>query len=689
MKVTTASDVDVQLAPTIKPIMTINDLRNWASIVKDEANVSKIPLAKRSTIPATAMPVLLGFDMGEFQYDPWFTQWSQGGCGVGADGNRTAANVYNFSFWQYADISYYFGHNLLTIPPTVWTNAAHKNGVLSLGTLCLNFTENSPPRSPTTYFTEAEVANFLTTYPKDPYDGNLYLDEAVRILREIATYFGFDGYLVNFEDLLDPKKYSLDNIKNGTMQLLFKLKGYGCSSLWYDSPIGTTTDPNNPQGDANYLDSTQIQFYLQSNWFQSNYYWGPAYNGNNSWISPKLSWNTLKSISGDRSRVFSGIYLADGWSPPYKTDAFFAGMKLVQSEGDPPGFYTGLNLYYPDWVMYDLREHNTGKNTDKLPNRSNFHNNDQAFWAGTRDLENYPIKNKVNPIAADQCLRHYLYERTVITSAPFVTTFNDGEGDFYNIQGASISLDPWNNLSHQSILPSYRFIFDGGQGRKSNTTSIFHDDSTQVFVGGSSLRINLDQPQIKIYLYRTQIQLAATNRFSITFKIPDGVGLDLLPIVQLSDGSERTLPVTNHSPLPLNWLKADFDVPNDLVNKTMTGIGLYLNPNGGSLEYVHVGEVRFLDGKPKAPQPLIKFGADLLELDWTTTCNSSSHYRVYGTVSGRAYLIGVVHNSVYRVAYQESSGRTEASHIFNMSIKGFDGYIVQEVTAEGEYIAVT
>lgn len=40
---------------------------------------------------------------------------------------------YAFYHWQYIDIFNYFTHNLVTIPPAVWTNAAHKHGVVVLG----------------------------------------------------------------------------------------------------------------------------------------------------------------------------------------------------------------------------------------------------------------------------------------------------------------------------------------------------------------------------------------------------------------------------------------------------------------------------------------------------------------------------------------------------------------------------
>jgi mannosyl-glycoprotein endo-beta-N-acetylglucosaminidase len=660
-----APDKDViRKAPRITSIETMKDLQNWA-LLKDEANVARIPLAKRASIPDIAMPTLIGFSMGEFVYDPWFTGYSQGAFGVSDDGKRTAANVYNFSFWQYADVSYYFGGRLVTVPPTVWTNASHKNGLSCLGTLNLDVDYNEG------LFNHDDVVNFLTANPSNPNDGKLYLNQAIIILKDIAKYYGFDGYLINLEDWRDPEPMYRDAMK----QLLAALNTDGLQSIWYDSPFADKGRY------ANYLNDTQYDFFQAAGYFQSNYDWGPPFD-----VTPKLSWNTLTNRDPNdalqnRSRVFSGINtsLEDGTAP--YTGTFFSKVSEIQSQSNPDNYYTGLNIFYPAWMMYDLRKDSNHKVTDELPPRKEFHQNDQAFWAGTTDLINFPNPG-VNPIRPDQCLRYYLkYERTVIQSAPFTTTFNDGEGDFYNIQGATASTGPWNNLSDQSILPSWRFLFDK-QVRKDNTTSIYHDDPTYVFTGGSSLYIHLEGDQTTIDLFRTNIKLTATNLFQLVVKVPAGGVNAKLKLWRNFDEPLYVSP-SQGRPLPGGWELLDFPILPQYAGGEVVQVDLQLsvvaNPAGG---YV-VGQFSFLDTAIRPPAPGKRpFPGNAQVLDWSPY-NHSSHYRVYGVIDNKHYLLGIVYNSVYRAGYGDSPNRVEADHIFNSNLKGFNSYLVAEVQASG------
>ncbi|HEY9685168.1 MAG TPA: hypothetical protein V6C86_26580 [Oculatellaceae cyanobacterium] len=674
---TNASAIETALrAPSISAITTMAGLRDWQAL-KEAANIARVPLADRVAKLPNGVNSLIGFDMGEFQYDPWFTQWSQGARGD--EGKRSAANVYNFSFWQYVGASYYFGHQLVTLPPTVWTNAAHKNGVPSLGTVCLNWSENIGK------YTEDEVAAFLTPKPSNPDPSKIYMEEAIELLLAIKNYYGFDGYLFNLEYQFDDG-YPEEKLRQGMIRILSTLKQNGCQTAWYDFSFSNNGFP------ANYLNTAQWDFFEAVTYFQPNYWWGPYMGGKYSYIIPELSWKTLvekdpANALKNRDAVFSSLYCSldpvNHGSPPYK-GTFFPALDLVQSTGTPPAYFTGVCIYYPAWVMYDFRPHNTGHNTDELPARSFFHNNDQAFWTGTKDLFKWPDPNvPVNPIPPNQCMRHYLLERTMVKSAPFVTYFNDGEGDFYNIESVTASKNTWNNLSDQSILPTYRFTING-KVVKSNTTAIYHDKADYVFTGGSSLSI--DPPDVGgqpfiLDLFRTEIKLSSTNVVQLIVK---NYAVSVRPVLQILYASDVILKEHTFRDLKNGWRLLEFPVPANLANETMFGLNLQVDPQQTAGGHSYIGQLGFLDTATKLPPPLSKtFFGNATELDWSDIYVPTSHYRVYGLLNGTPYLIGVAYNSVYRVQYGEAPNVTQADHIFNMNLDNFNSFVVLEVNMAG------
>ena len=45
-----------------------------------------------------------------------------------------------------------------------------------------------------------------------------------------------------------------------------------------------------------------------------------------------------------------------------------------------------------------------------------------------------------------------------LATLPWVTNFNTGQGTFYAMDGEIVSAEPWNNLSLQDVLPTWRWI---------------------------------------------------------------------------------------------------------------------------------------------------------------------------------------------------------------------------------------
>lgn len=667
-----AINAGIGRAPRIKLINTIADLRNWSSQLEG-ANVSRVKLKPRVVLPPDTKLSMAGFDMGEFQYDPFFDAWSQGASG--SIETRTAANVYNFSYWQFVDIIYYFGHNFVTIPPVVWTNCAHKNGVQCLGTINLDA------------LTSDQAQNFLSASPQNPVPGALYREEAIKLLQALCTNFGFDGYLINCENHGEDLR-KIPECVAGMLEILSAFNTPQLKSIWYDSPMSSESGKYD-----NKLTATAYPYFKAASYFQSNYAWG-TFDGATVHY-PQESFAVLQSKSpstalADRERMFQGLYCAtldsiNGKTPPYKGN-FFPSYEYLNSPGPSPepglpvpsGYYTGLNIYYPAWLMYDLRDKPAHKNTDKLPDRAEFHNNDEAFWNGSKTFINYPTTGPNNPVGPTQCMAHYIAPRAVISSLPFVTWFNDGEGDFYNIDGKLCAKGPWNNLSDQSVLPTYRFNINDANAQN-NKTRINHGSPDTVFTGGSSLSVDVgDTLSVQFKLFDGVVQIKNTTQFLLVTK--EQWLADRHLVLQ---GSQSTIipTLTNREVLANGWVRTSYNVPQPPADGLIFGIELSVTA-GTIGSSCYIGEFAIIEtsAPPAAPRNKVFSNPNVAELDFSDIYNPTSHYRIYGVSSTVPQLIGVVYNSIYRIAY----GGVPSKNIFNNNLPNISAYIVQEVNAAGQ-----
>lgn len=87
---------------------------------------------------------------------------------------------YSINSWCLVDIFIYFSHNLVTIPPTGWINAAHKNQTMVLGTFIVEWDDGK---------------KMLEEILKDEENMNRCID----VLVNLCSFYGFDGWLINIE----------------------------------------------------------------------------------------------------------------------------------------------------------------------------------------------------------------------------------------------------------------------------------------------------------------------------------------------------------------------------------------------------------------------------------------------------------------------------------------------------------
>ncbi|EKM58962.1 glycoside hydrolase family 85 protein [Phanerochaete carnosa HHB-10118-sp] len=183
------------------------------------------------------------------------------------------ALAYTFNFWSHCDTFIYFAHNRVTIPPSGWINAAHRQGVKMLGTLIFEHAES-----------EADCLRLLvgrlpqsTSGPARPSPANSLPASShyARLLANLAYQRGFDGYLLNFEA---PLRGGVEQTRALTLWIgllereLKRLVGEHAQVVWYDSVI-----INGQLRWQDRLNAFNLPFFLPSTSFFTNYTWPPQY----------------------------------------------------------------------------------------------------------------------------------------------------------------------------------------------------------------------------------------------------------------------------------------------------------------------------------------------------------------------------------------------------------------------------
>ena len=217
------------------------DIRDWTPEADEgsEFLVAKVPLQKRNkeykptqvnpNLDSNGQIMLMQGDYGNsfvdgmmynntfgyhtlnyWQYVDYFSPWH------GAASQDSPVSLYD---WEYENKEAsrgwekrYFEFGVLNIPNPAYTNAAHKNGVMSIA--CLYFDQ---------YYRPGQTINELFVMDED---GTFPVAEK---LIEMAEYFGYDGYFFNAEEAVYPE-YSERKKK-----FLARLEEAGLYTQYYDT----------------------------------------------------------------------------------------------------------------------------------------------------------------------------------------------------------------------------------------------------------------------------------------------------------------------------------------------------------------------------------------------------------------------------------------------------------------------
>ncbi len=427
-------------------------------------NPNQIPITQRASTainPSLAQnfttPRLFGAvdEQGNTTVTGWNDQTAFQGAG-------DSGNIYNFTQWPYLGMIYYYSHSAMAVPPVAWINAAHRNGVPIVGVLTGDCDDCA----------DADNSFFAQGGPV-----------AAAQLAAIANTAGFDGWLFDIENGVNL------NDARPVMQAMRDMSGPSGApliGLYYEA--GAYTLSPGATNDA----------FKAAGYWQSDYGTGsPATSNATVLANAAPNNNPLKTsyaryvyqsqssspCSGNTSSA-TGIF--NGSANCLDTAGLFDGLAAIRKNDG--SYFQSPSLYAVGWERWG------GGNLNNTATRAQVQQAHRdlfvGFGASSSDAICLPTPSAPNSVAA------FVDPAGVELGAPFVTRFNTGEGDTFQINGTTGAATPWNGIGLQDVQPTWLCAQGAGQ-----TASVNYAES---YDGGSSLTVNGNGT---VSLFKTQMPL--------------------------------------------------------------------------------------------------------------------------------------------------------------------------------------
>jgi endo-beta-N-acetylglucosaminidase D len=575
-------------------------------------NRSHVPLAPRFADPALAVNPHARGDEARISSLVAFAPTS----GNPSQGSPTM-DYYALNYWQYLDTLVFWGgsagEGLILAPNSTVIDAAHRNGVPVLGNIFF------PPN--------VYGGDIQWVYDLVQQDVPGHFPVADKLI-EVAQLYGFDGWFVNQEtsggdavlaqDLRDFMAY---------IQASSNLK-----IVWYDAMI-----ENGAIAWQNQLDSNNDLFFEDGEVISDDMFL------NFNWSAGGLdSSRTLaRSLGRSEYELYAGV---DVEANGYNTSVNWTG---VFPESQP--HVTSLGFYRPEWTFNGAADAHS------------FYVRDNRFWVGAnRDPSNTTTNSPWKGLA------HYVPATSPISSLPFVTRFDTGQGDRYAVDGQVVAVGGWNNLSDQDVLPTWRWIVRGPG------THLFPDlDWSTAWWGGTSLSVTgtLDAENT-LDLYETHLDVTPDTVLAVTYETgAQGPTEMAVALTYQDDPSNPVLYDVGDAPTT-GWNTRTFDLGTE-SGRRVDVVALRFAPDGPPHDYaIHVGALGIYDAPVAAPAPPADFAVDgkieidpataTLRLSWTASTDPVRTYDVYRrNPDDTLTFLGTTLNDHWFVAEVDRVGRED------------------------------
>ncbi|KIJ58847.1 glycoside hydrolase family 85 protein [Hydnomerulius pinastri MD-312] len=474
-----------------------------------------------------------------------------------------AGLCYTFNFWSLCDTFVYFSHHRITVPPSGWTNAAHKQGTKMLGTLifeggaeadCLQLIVGCAQRTnlgPTT----------LT--------GNIPLSKHyAALLAELAYQRGFDGYLLNFECPLKQGGFEEARALTAWITLLraeLQTKvGPHAQAVWYDSVI---IDGRLRWQDR--LNNYNLPFFLASDAFFTNYTWPPNYPLLTAQYFMSLDPALVNGSSPDTNSLFSAKSLqsiftgVDVWGRNQYGGGGFNSYRAIHHI-DPKSLGLSVAFFGQAWT-WESEQDKPGWNWDQ------WWDYERKLWIGppnAGDVVPVPDPPKKRPGIPDIDEGPFMPMTAFFEDLPppdparftFYTSFSPGVGHSWFVDGTKVleTEKGWTDVDKQCsignlVWPRPNPVWEGDEREEAVPTASSRLDMTDGFNGGNTLKLSFtcagstaeDAFFRSIWLPVQSLNVTVQRSYEVclVYKTTAGDGIDLdfgVSVKALSNESNHT-----------------------------------------------------------------------------------------------------------------------------------------------------
>ncbi|KAI0092885.1 glycosyl hydrolase family 85-domain-containing protein [Irpex rosettiformis] len=341
---------------------------------------------------------------------------------------KPAGLAYTFNFWSLCDTFIYFAHHRVTIPPSGWTNAAHRQGVKMLGTLIFEHQESEPD---VLRLLVGRLPQRRTNGPARPSENSSLpvSRHYARLLADLAYQRGFDGYLLNIET---PLRGGIDRCRTLSTWIalleieLKKRVGAHAQVIWYDSVI-----LNGQLIWQDRLNGFNLPFFLPSTGFFTNYTWPSHYPSVTAQYFTSLN-QTTKQLND----IFTGV---DVWGRGQHGGGGLACYKAL-SHIDPKSLGLSVALFGHGWT-WESQQDQPGWDWET------WWAYERLFWAGPANISDIPTIADT-PDQRGQLCAHGPYQPIAdfFQQSPppnpsrlsFFTSFSPGVGRAWFVNGAKV-----------------------------------------------------------------------------------------------------------------------------------------------------------------------------------------------------------------------------------------------------------